>query len=479
MHRRCSLTIDALTGTVIRPQNQKQHHWLLSTLLVLGCNQNAIPGDGQEMGADAAVRADDASPSDAAFGDPAGDTASGHPQDLSFRDSANRDLLVEMDLGMGDLANLWMGDLSVAPTKDFGAFDAAIAPACLLFNPPVVLPPSAHRVLIADFNGDKKPDLIAEDLGGNLPSNIAIFVGDGEGKFAAPLFAAVGQTADSFDVGDFNADGILDVAAGNFEDDTVSILRGKGNGTFQPQVTYPTGRNPVEVIAADLRKTGVSDLIIVDQNINDNGMGGATGFDVLLGTGKGTFMPLKHINSSSSLHAAVGDLNGDGWLDVAQQLGIVGKVGLYYGDGQGGFTLGPELTVGPVEGVTVADVKQDGKMDILSGERGNVVERVFVSLGKGKGTFGLPQPFTTGRSPYRIRVVDMDGDGKLDMVVSNFNGKSISTLKGDGLGGFGPHEDCAVGGLYAADFSVGDLNGDGKPDVAVGNANSVVLLFHK
>ena len=111
-------------------------------------------------------------------------------------------------------------------------------------------------------------------------------------------------------IGDFNGDGFLDLAVANRTDNTVSILIGNGDGTFQAQVTYPTGAVPTSAIVGDFNGDGVLDLAVTDTDDNT--------VSILIGNGDGSFQAeVAYATGNDPESVVVGDFNGDGALDLA------------------------------------------------------------------------------------------------------------------------------------------------------------------
>ena len=170
-----------------------------------------------------------------------------------------------------------------------------------------------------DFNGDGKLDLVASEYTANA---VAVMLNNGDGTFAAKVNYPTGATTISVATGDFNGDGKLDLVTANSAANTVSVLLGNGDGTFQTKVDYAAGTNPQSVTVADFDGDGKLDLAVA----NNNGTSGSASqtISLLLGNGDGTFqakadIPTGTTGQTSGLNAglAAGDFNHDGKTDLA------------------------------------------------------------------------------------------------------------------------------------------------------------------
>ncbi len=278
-----------------------------------------------------------------------------------------------------------------------------------------------------------------------------------------------GSAPMSVAVADLNGDGIPDMVVANQNgsgDGTVGVLLGKGNGAFQPVVAYDSGgQQGWSVAVADVNGDGHPDILVLNSH-NSFVVG------VLLGNGDGTFAPAVTYKGDG-FSIAVADVNGDGKPDL-----ITGSAEVLLGNGDGTFQPAIRYGSGAMETV-VADVNGDGKPDIVAiVDVVNVGTYIGVLLGKGDGTFPTQVLYSTGGvQSYSVAVGDLNGDGKPDIVASNYctteacNGDgSVSVLLGNGDGTFQAATTYDSGGRFATSVALGDVNGDGKLDVMVGNA---------
>ena len=329
------------------------------------------------------------------------------------------------------------------------------------------------RVAMGDFNADGKVDLLTSNLNS---STLSVLLGNGDGTFQAKADIAWGTSARALTVSDLNGDGKLDLIASS-GGNSVGVMLGKGDGTFQTKVTYTTGPSPYGIAAGDFNGDGKLDLVTSNSDYNGS-------VSVLLGRGDGTFQTKTDYTVGLYPSAVtVGDFNGDGKLDLvtSNSNGSSSTVSVLLGKGDGTFQTKTEYAVGiNPNSVVAADVNGDGKLDLVTSYSSNPGS-VSVLLGKGDGSFQTKTDYTVGLNPNGVAVGDINGDGKIDLVTSNsFNPGSVSVLLGRGDGSFQTKTDYSVG-LYPSSIAVGDVNGDGKPDLVVTNSssNSVSVLINK
>jgi hypothetical protein len=252
----------------------------------------------------------------------------------------------------------------------------------------------------------------------------------------ATIYSTGSPSAWSIAAGDLNHDGKIDLAATNSKN-SIAILLGNGDGTFQPEVSYSLD-GAESVAIADLNDDGNPDLV---------GSVG-TSLDIQLGNGDGTFQPAvsyslgsQDTNGLDSL--AVADLNGDGHLDVVVADGYFGGVEVLLGNGDG--TLRPAVFYSReyyAQGVTIADMNGDGKPDVLIAGNDKTYHGWFgVLIGNGDGTFKPVVNYSSGSGEsfsFSAAVADFNGDGKPDVVVANDGTDSVSVFLGNGNGTFQP-----------------------------------------
>jgi hypothetical protein len=321
-----------------------------------------------------------------------------------------------------------------------------------------------------DLNGDGRLDVVVANYDADT---VSVLLGKGDGSFAAAVDYPVGVHPHGVAVGNFNGDGKPDVVVADWGEATVSVLINKGDGSLKPAVAYSVGSNPSRVATGDFNGDGKLDLAVANY--------GSSTVGVLLGNGDGTFQAAT--DSATGTNAedlAVGDFNGDGKLDLAVADWGANTVSVLLGNGDGTFQDKTDYAVGTdPHGVVVGDFNGDGKADLAVADWG--ASRVSVLLGAGNGTFGAAAAYHAGGVPANLVTADFNGDGVSDLAVVDFSGSSAGVLLGRGTGAFMAYRASAV----PADphsLVVGDFNGDGVPDLAVAcnavGGTSVVALLN-
>lgn len=307
---------------------------------------------------------------------------------------------------------------------------------------------------------------------------------------AAPQSQLAGNSPQLPAQGDVNNDGRPDLIIANRDDDTVSVLLGRGDGSFSSQQAYSVGDRPISVVISDFNRDGRLDLAVLNSPETGNGS-----VSILLGRGDGTFAGQQAFATDrkpSSL--TLGDFNGDGRTDLAVT-GVSslnkGVVSILLGQSDGTFAPRQATSVDQVpQAPIVTDFNGDGRGDLALAVGSGFDARAAVILGRSDGTFEEPQFFGAGGDNVSLTVADFNGDGKPDLAVTRndqqASGDGLETgyslynytpvdnlvvLLGRGDGTF-TEQSMDLGG-YSLSSTATDLNGDSRIDLLLG---STVLL---
>jgi hypothetical protein len=355
---------------------------------------------------------------------------------------------------------------------------------------------------VGDLNGDGIPDLVVAN--GNV---VSVVLGNPDGTLRGQTDVALGRLDSStvVSLADLNGDGHLDIVSGNQGSDDVSVLMGAGDGSFGAATDYTAGLahafgpGPTSVAIGDVNGDGHLDIVTGNWSYFDSSVHRVS---VLLNQGDGTFAPQATYAGGNTARqntgpavVALGDLNGDGELDIVSAGEGRRGVEVLMNLGKGIFPAAGDDA--PVEydpdSVVVADVNQDGFPDLVTGNQsGPQGSSIAVLLGNGDGTLGARTYYKVGGlgsydAAATAVVGDVNGDGIPDIIAVNPGYHSVSVILGQGGGAFGPaidYEDGLAapgGGPVIASVALADLNGDGRLDIVtcnpiVGNSDISVLL---
>jgi hypothetical protein len=294
-------------------------------------------------------------------------------------------------------------------------------------------------------------------------------------QFETRATFSVGRTSPySLVVGDFNGDGMLDLAVvTTYPSGGVQILLGNGDGTFRQGAIYSVAVFPWHAATASLRNNGILDLVVGDKLSDD--------VWVMLGNGDGTFQPpIAYPTTAESYTVAIGAVVGTGSLDIVALEGTNTEgdacdcVEVLPGNGNGAF--GAPITTSPPYGMSddamaLGDFNDDGKLDLaVSGQRFQDYV-VAILLGDGNGTFVDDGGYKVSNDPYSVTTgAFTPNKDRIDLAVANLEGGSLSVLLGNGSGKF---ETAVNYDTYSPNWVIAqDFDGNGKVDLAAADEST-------
>lgn len=325
-----------------------------------------------------------------------------------------------------------------------------------------------RSIATADFNGDGNVDLaVAGQLG-----RVAVLMGDGRGGFSEAVNYNAGQGSEFVIAADFNQDAQPDLAVANGGTATaagnVAVLLNNGAGVFGPAKTYPAGAAPRAIAAGHFNQDQRLDIAVVNGS-------GDSGLSLLLADDRGGFMAPKKIDVGSGFPTSLvlGDFDYNGHLDIVVSKGSPAELMLVLGDGAGNFGRPEKISAGAAPSyLTAADFNKDGRLDLAVVNAGP--QQVTVLLAKRVGGFAAQPSFSPGTgAPGFLTGADFNGDGFPDLAVS-LNSGQVAVLLGRGDGKFTPSVNPRVGRAPQA-IAVVDLTGDGRLDLVAGDAEPATV----
>jgi hypothetical protein len=336
--------------------------------------------------------------------------------------------------------------------------------------------PSA--LAMGDMNGDSYLDIVTSNAGPNQP---AVLTNRKDGTFGvANLFDAnAHSTLEDVAVGDVTKDGYAEAVVLDFGG-TLSLMYNQSRGGLSKSVQYTVTDRAVAVKLGDVNNDGYPDAVTVSLG---NSSSNAGVIDVLLNTKRNTFgsaAPYSLNAGTSPYDVDLGDVDGDGYLDIVTAL-YESSVGVLLNKKDGTFTPLVAYTTGSSthpENVHLNDINKDGYLDIITTDRTRGT--VEVLLNNTDGTFGLASNYAIGNMsrPEGFAVGDVDGDGYADIVMANIGTNTIGILLNQKNGTFGSVMFLPTGSnSQPTDVVLNDVNKDGKLDIVFTNYTGTVGIF--
>jgi hypothetical protein len=306
------------------------------------------------------------------------------------------------------------------------------------------------RLAAADLNGDGRPDVVAI----NSANEVLTLIGDGSGGFGEPTHTGARSQSSLLATADFNGDGMADVA---LADADVRVFVSDGRGGLRVYATLPLGGVSSGLAAGDFDGDGRIDLAASIRDSNT--------VVVLLAGGNGFREAARLATSASPAQIVVTDFD----KNHADDLAVVSKdsVTLWLGGSGGAFRRAPDVPFPGARSVAVQDVSGDGLPDLVVYNQSQI--GTFPGLGNGRFRTIEDSP---GASAFRIATGDLDGDGDTDIVelgifyTLSFNTPTSTILRNQGGALFGsdqlPYIDYSP-----RDLRLADVDGDGRPEILV------------
>lgn len=295
-----------------------------------------------------------------------------------------------------------------------------------------------------DFNNDEDLDVAVPYA---VTNSVSVFLGNGDGTLqlggsypvADLLHLEIASTPFGIVTGDFNRDGCADIVTSNIVSNNVSSMIGRCDGTFEPPNTFP-------IMSGNTTGLTVFPVITVDVDGDDNldlVTGGVNSITIMSGHGDGSFSAARHYHTGVAISCIeVADFDRDGNSDLVTSAIGTSNYSIMLGHGDGTFTLKESKSSGGIAGecMGVGDLNGDGELDLAIANTATplVAGNVVVRLGNGDGTFGSPVGYLVGVTPWAASIVDFNRDGFMDVGVAVGGNTAASIRFGNGDGTLQP-----------------------------------------
>jgi hypothetical protein len=277
-------------------------------------------------------------------------------------------------------------------------------------------------------------------------------------------------------ISDLDDDGKTDIVTANSVSNNITILKNTsipGTVSFNTKTDYKTGTDPKRIAIGDLDGDGKPDIVITNFNA-----GNASTISVFKNTSNGGSISFAaktdYSTGNGSVDVAIADMNDDGRPDLLVSSGNSGFFSFFKNISSSAGTISfaekqDYTLLSHPDNITIADVNKDGKPDLItSNSSGNTISIFRNNSTGGSLSFGEKVDYTAGSTPSFITTGDMDGDGKIDIILSNYSSGSISIFRNysnNALVSFAPKQDLLTG---VSNIVIADLDGDGKADIFAG-----------
>jgi hypothetical protein len=326
-----------------------------------------------------------------------------------------------------------------------------------------------------DFNRDGWIDYIAvNEVSADL--RVLLNRADGSGKLGPVLMPPrqIGVEASPNESADFDNDGLMDFATGNGTSNSVSIVLGNGDGTFDPQQELAVGTRPHGIAVLDADGDGDLDVVAASElGTHPNG----NTLNVLRNNGAGVFTNVLRIDTGGNGEYPLvsGDMDNDGILDLVVGTATDNQVHVMHGNGDGTFTRVHNRAAGGYTWMfALGDVDGDGNLDLASVNGFN--NNGAILLGNGDGTLDAPTIHPFGGGMVATDLGDLDGDGDLDWVTSSFGAGLWYIMRNNGGGNF-QQVDTVDAPNNASCASLYDFDNDDDLDLALADEIADVIVL--